>query len=803
MAPGRACVSGSDCAPSRSPDSVRAALTATALLVAALCSLSGHFSSWNAARADPPATHQLALSTKPVGDAWTDPANPVAKRFKDRITLWSLKKPVRPSVPEVKGANWPRDPIDRFILARLEAAKLTPSPEADRRTLIRRLSFDLLGLPPEAEDVQRFVADPAPDAYERLVERLLANKHYGERWGRHWLDVARYSDSNGFERDEFRSTAWRYRDYVIQSFNEDKPYNEFIREQLAGDELAPQPLGERGAQQLIATGFLRLGPCDSTAPLFVEDGKGRDYLMADLVSTTGSAFLGLTLACCQCHDHKYDPLLQADHFRLRAFFAAVKHSDDLSIDPAPVQADIKAHNGKIDAQISPLNQQVEAIRKKATERVFARRRISIIGLVPGAPAPLSVSGNLAFQASLDKQKIKPESVDKALTAEEKTRQEWLTKQIEALKAKKRAFTTVMAMVDAGATAPATRLFAQGDISRPLGEVPPGFLSVFDPNPATITAPSAQTTGRRTTLANWIVSRDNPLTARVLVNRLWQYHFGKGIVATPNDFGFSGTPPTHPELLDWLAVEFMESGWSIKHMQRLIVLSATYRQVSTVDPNKQPLDPDNRNLWRQNIYRVEAEILRDAQLAVAGKLLPKDSGPPLWPEVPLEILQSNPVIVETEKEMEGRPEGYYTDPVEKTDVRTVFTIQKRSVPLPLMQVFDQPESTISCGRRNMSTVAPQALQLLNGPFAVRMARAFAARVAKEAGLEPAKQVERAHWLALARAPDLKEQKLLVDMLKRHRDLHRQQKAAGPDSPEQAALVDLCRVLLNLNEFLYID
>jgi hypothetical protein len=741
------------------------------------------------------------------GNAWRDPANPVVKRFQgERLNLWSLKKPVRASLPVVRAKSWVRNPIDRFILARLEAAKLTPSAEADRRTLVRRLYFDLLGLPPTPEEVQQFVADSAPDAYERLVERLLANRHYGERWGRHWLDVVRYADGEGFERDEFRPNAWRYRDYVIQAFIEDKPYDTFIREQLAGDELAHQPLDERGAQQLIATGYLRMGPYDSTATLFKENSKGHDYLMADLVNTTGSAFLGLTVACCQCHDHKYDPLLQADHYRLRAFFAAARFRDDLVIEPAAALASLKAHYAAVDARTGPLRTQIAELTKPARERVARRRSLGLAllaaPLTQGHQGPLVNGARVAMEARLMALPVRTKEALPALQGPERKRYEPLARQVEQLEAQRRSPGTAMAMVDSGPTAPATHIFAQGDINRPLNEVPPGFLSVLDPNPAVIPPPSAQTTGRRTILANWIASKDNPLTARVLVNRLWQHHFGQGLVATPNDFGFSGSPPTHPALLDWLAVEFMESGWSIKHLHRLIVCSAAYRQVSTVDARKQVVDPDNRLLWRQNLCRLEAETLRDAQLLVAGKLRPMSSGPPRWPEVPMEVLQANPVVLESEKEMEGRPEGWYTSPGEEADVRTVYTIQKRSIPEPLLQVFDLPDAVTSCGRRNQSTVAPQALALLNGAFGVRMARAFADRVAREAGNEPVKQVKRAVWLALSRPPAPDEQRMLVDMLTRHRQLHQRQ-SSEKVNPQRAALVDLCRALLNANEFLYID
>jgi hypothetical protein len=749
------------------------------------------------AAASPPQRH----AGKPVGNAWSDPDNPVFQKFKgDRLDLWSFKKPVRPAVPAVRAASWPRNPIDAFILARQEAMRLGPSPEADRRTLIRRLSFDLLGLPPTPEEVQRFVQDPEPGAYARLVDRLLASRHYGERWGRHWLDVVRFADTEGFERDEFRPSAWRYRDYVTRSFNDDKPYSDFVREQLAGDELAGPPNDPRNPDRIIATGFLRLGPHDSTAALFREDQKVRDYLMSDLVSTTGSAFLGLTLACCQCHDHKYDPLLQADHFRLRAFFAGVKFRDDLVVDPPELRTEIERHNQAIQAKIETVKRQIKALIQLAAGKVQARRRALAVAALASRRDSLLSAGVMALFTQLDKLPIRDEEASPVFSRVDKARHAELARQVARLTSQKRPVALALAMTDAGPKAPPTRVFAQGDITRPLGEVPPGYLSAFDPNPAEITAPNHQTTGRRLALADWVASRDHPLTARVMVNRLWQHHFGQGIVATPNDFGFSGTPPTHADLLDWLAVEFMESGWSIKHMHRLMLLSATYRQTSTVDGRKRSIDPDNRTLWRQNMQRLEAETLRDAQLAVSGKLLPTGSGPPLWPEMPMELLQANPVIFESEKDMAGRLEAYYTSPADRTDVRTVYTIQKRSVLQPTLTVFDLPDHVISCGRRTVSTVAPQALALLNNGFSVRMARAFAERVAREAGRTPCHRVNRAFWLALGRQPRADERDLLLDMLDRHTELHARQKHV---SPEQAALVDLCRVLFNLNEFIYVD
>ena len=444
-----------------------------------------------------------------LGDAWSDPKNPVIKAFAgERLDLWSLKRPQRPDLPTVKQGEWCRNPVDHFVLGKLEAAGITPSAEADRRVLIRRLYFDLLGLPPTPEEVQAFVKDTSATAYEELIEQLLANPHYGERWGRHWLDVVRYADTNGCERDEFRPTAFHFRDYVIRSLNADKPYDAFIREQLAGDEMVPNaPETSAEADRLIGTGFLRAGQFDSTAPIFQEEARARDQLMADLANTTCSAFLGLTISCANCHDHKYDPLLQADHFRIRAFFSAVKN-DDAAVDLASDQQRISEHNAAIDVQVAELKAQLEATPEDQAEK-----------------------------------------------------RQSLNEQISKIEAGKQGLTTTLVMRDDGPNAPPTHIFYQGDHTSPRDEVQPGFLSILDPNPAEITRPHENTTGRRTALANWIASAENPLTARVMVNRIWQYHFGEPLVATPNDFGLQRCS-TDPSGIARLACLRVQREWLV-------------------------------------------------------------------------------------------------------------------------------------------------------------------------------------------------------------------------------------------------
>ena len=763
-----------------------------------------------------PATTALAVAPKAIpgeriGDAWSDSRNPIVRIFGgQRLDLWSLQAISNSPPPAVRNKHWVRNPIDRFVLARLEAAKLAPSSGADRRTLIRRLSFDLTGLPPSPEEVDAFVRDRAPDAYEQLVDRLLDSPRYGEHQARQWLDVIRYSDSNGFDWDEFRPRAWRFRDYVIRAFNADKPFDQFIREQLAGDELLAGPPRTAAEQDsLIATGYLRLGPQDNSAGAFNEQDRSRAELMADLVETTSSAFLGLTMACCRCHDHKFDPLSQADHFRLRAFFEPVKFTDDLPLDLATEQESIRRHNEKLDAQLKPFEQQRDELLAKVKQRLRDERAAK---LAPEEktwlelPQPSQV-GDLKSKVEAVKQKIEPsdQEVNDALNDKEKERRDQLGKEIAALKKQRRDFTLGWLMTDADGAVPVTHVLFQGNHKLPREVVEPGFISALDPNPAAIRkAANAKTTGRRLTLAEWIASPTNPLTARVLVNRVWQTHFGRGLVATGNDFGLAGARPANPELLDWLAAEFVRSGWSLKKLHRLVVTSAAYRQAfsqpvisrsvtskSVTKAMRQTTathtdSPITGSLITDSLIpvprRLSAEQLRDALLAVAGILQPKSGGPPVWPDLPPEVLQANPAFLD---DNETKTKGWYPSPKAEQNVRGIFLVQKRTVRVPFMETFDLPENATSCARRNVSTVAPQALSLLNSPLATEVAQAFAARVERETPATARERVERAFLLALQRRPASAERVACEHFL------------------AQRSLPELCRALLNLNEFIYVD
>jgi hypothetical protein len=763
-----------------------------------------------------------------IGDAFTDERNPIRQLFgSERLDLWSLKAPKFTAPPDSKivsrkalaAGNSPTEPaasalpltdaatdespgsmkdigpqlIDGWVSFQLNAAVLRQSAPADRRTLIRRLSFELTGLPPTPEAVDEFVQDDSEGSFEALVDRLLASPAYGERQAQLWLDVVRYADTHGYERDEFRPLIWRYRDYVVRSFNADKPYDQFVREQLAGDELlltakmAEQtatahanpsaatlvaecesvrtkaslveavdlrPRTAAEADLLIATGFLRLGQWDSTAAIFQEEDRLRAEMLADLTNTTASAFLGLTMSCCQCHDHKYDPLSQADHFRLRAFFAGCKSRDDLVIDLPEVCDRIAVQNADIDARSK--NLKAEQARLK------------------GNP-------------------------DSELRVAE------LDQEMKILAAKKESLQLAMGVAEEGVEVPATHLLVQGDFSAPRDAVDPGFVSLLDPRPASITSAGTLSSGRRLALANWITSPNNPWTARVLVNRIWQQHFGRGLVSTPNDFGYSGDAPSHPELLDSLAVLFVQNDWTIKDLHRAIVLSRTWQQSSNADESLQTVasvaDPDNRLLWKQSMRRLDAETLRDSMLFVSGLLKPVADGNPRWPEVPGELLSAQPSILEAQKnDDDGRMQGWYTDPVEQTDVRSLFLIRKRSLPVPFLQTFDLPDTTVSCARRDSTVVAPQALMLLNSPEAFRFCDAFASRVSADT-YDRESAVTAVFRFALQRAPDDDEQMMCHELLNRHA-----QGYAGTlsqDEAEHRARRDLCRAVLNLNEFAYVD
>ncbi|NBR83893.1 MAG: DUF1549 domain-containing protein [Verrucomicrobia bacterium] len=606
---------------------------------------------------------------------------------------WAFQPLRRIESPAVRDAAWPRNDVDRFILAALEAKGLKPSPEADRRTLIRRATFDLLGLPPTPEEVEAFVADTSPQAWERVVDRLLASPHYGERWGRHWLDLARYADSSGFHNDLDRPHAWRYRDYVIRSFNEDKPYARFIAEQLAGDEVP-------GADEetLIATGFCRNAPSNDD-----NMGKNKEQYrldeLDDVISTTSTVFLGLTVGCARCHDHKTDPISSADYYSLLAVF-----------------------NGT------------------------------------------------------EKRGVPKESDDKA-------------KAKEAVQ--------LQALIETKAKVPATHLLRRGSLQNKGPEVGPAVPVVLAAKPLEFPAPAAdaKSSGRRRVLAEWIAAPDNPLTWRVLANRIWQHHFGRGLVATPSNFGFKGERPTHPELLDFLAARLVAEGGRWKPMHKLLLMSATYRQASQI-PNYEfripnSTDPDNTLLWRMNSQRLEAESLRDSILAISGKLNAQAGGPGIKPRIRADLL--------TASQRNKWPALASEGPAQWR--RSVYIYVKRQLLMPMMELFDAPTTTDSCAERTRSVVPTQALVLMNDEFVEDQAGFLAQRAAADDG-KAAKAIARMHVLALAREPSAERLKQALAFVSA-REAAYASEAGAKASPRQRALTDLAHVLFNSSEFITIE
>jgi hypothetical protein len=609
--------------------------------------------------------------------------------FEKAKTHWTYRPLSRPAPPEVAVTSPVFNDIDRFILAKLAAAGLSPSPEADRATLIRRVTLDLTGLPPSPEEVAAFVADGSPKAYENLVDRLLASPHYGERWGRHWLDLARYADTSGFHNDLDRPNAWKYRDYVIQSFNDDKPYARFVAEQLAGDEVEGA-----GEETIIATGFCRNGPSndDNMGKTPVALAQYRADQLDDVISTASTVFLGVTIGCARCHDHKTDAFTSRDYYSLLAVF-----------------------NG--------------------TDKY---------GLVPGTEDARG-------------EKL---PTDKA--------------QIQGL-------------VEKSARVPATHVMRRGLASELGAEVPPAapaalLVSVTAPvfrDPA----PEAKTSGRRLALAEWIASPDNPLTWRVLANRVWQHHFGGGIVATPSDFGLNGARPTHPELLDWLAGQLISSDGRLKPLHKTIVLSATYRQSSAHRADAAARDPGNDLLWRMNLRRLEAEAIRDGILAASGKLNPKPGGPGIKPRIRPDLIPASQrnkwPSVPQENDSHWR--------------RSVYIYSKRQLLLPMLELFDAPATTDSCAARTESVVPTQALVLMNDEFVEEQAGYLARRALTDAGDDLPRAVARLFALAVS-VPASPEK------IAQAAEFVRKQQAAGAD--RQSALTDLAHVVFNSSEFIHI-
>lgn len=729
---------------------------------------------------------------------------------------WAFQTPVLSDVPVSTGQPALSNPIDAFIFSKLKKEGLTFSPPVDRRTLLRRVTFDLTGLPPTPEEINAFIEDRAPDAYEKVVQRLLASPRYGERWAQHWLDVVRFGETNGFELDNDREQAWRYRDYVVKSLNQDKPYDQFIREQIAGDELEPDNFELR-----VATGFLRAGPQHVVAGN-QDLAVNRQEWLTEVMFGVGNGVLGLTVGCARCHDHKFDPILQADFYRLQAFFAA---SDNVDYQPPNAEAAsaLKAAQAAHHEKLKPVKEQIAAIERPYIERLKAEKRDKLEKNEPvfasALAKPAEQRTELEKQQAKDAQRMLNVSWDEilaVLSPEDRTRRAAFRQQMHHLNLfSPEPLPKALAVSDTITPVPAMHLLKAGDPHRKSDEVRPGFLTVLLPSQAEWDAAITpvekgefKSTGRKLALANWLVRPDHPLTSRVMVNRLWHYHFGRGIVPTPNDFGRNGQPPTHPELLDWLAVEFVRTGWSLKKMHYLMVTSRTYRQGTEVDPRSGAKDPDNRWYWRMNRQRLDAETLRDSTLAIAGNLTEQIGGPSI--RVPLEPEVYDTIFTEAE------PDNLWpVHPDQRQHWRrSLYLIRKRNVRLPMLVAFDSPDMMSSCGARTASTHALQSLTLLNSDFMLLQSRLLAARVLREATGDRDRALTRLYELALGRQPLLAERRLAREFLAgqtrivAERIKRGEPVAAVPDlSPayaaaEAAAWVDLCLATMNMNEFIYL-
>lgn len=894
----------------------------------------------------------LTAFTAAAIQAASSPATPPTRAGPD---WWSLEPIRQVPVPDASASHWAVNPIDAFILNRLAASRLQPSPPADRRELLRRIYFDLLGLPPTPEQSAQFLTDGRADSYDRLVDQLLSSPQYGEHWARHWMDIARFGESDGFERDQIRTSAWRYRDWLIDAFNADMPYDLFARMQIAGDVLRP---GDPGG--IIATGFLVTGAYDAvgqTQQSAAMRAVVRQDEMEDLVGTTAQTFLSLTANCARCHDHKFDPIRQVDYYRLSADLAGVTRGDRaIAGDALKKAADLRI--AALDAQIQECSHRIAQIEQPVREKLTAERTPHP-GRVPPAPLPIArwdferdlndsigalngtprgattlssglhLDGNQAFvltaplnadlgektletvvqlsnldqrgggaigiqtldgsvfdaivfgereprrwmagsdgfsrtqsfvgpeetdavrrpvhiaivysadgtiagyrngipygrpyhssgpmkfrakqsqivfglrhlpqnagkmlagtilhaalydralsadevarAAGLDSAPVGPEQVLAALDSAHRTQIDQLTLEAERLVQQKdpersfRAYAVIPGPIEP------THLLRRGNPATPAELVPPGGVAAVDGAPADFgLAPDAPDADRRIKLAQWITDERNPLFARAIVNRLWQYHFGVGLVDTPNDFGFNGGRPSHPELLDWLASELIRRHWSIKQMQRLIVTSATYRQSSAMSPDAAQIDPGDRLLWRQSPQRLEAESLRDAVLSAAGELNLQAGGPGF---------QDFSTFIHNTQ--------FYVlhDYVGKSfNRRSIYRTWVRSGRNPMLDVFDCPDPSTRAPRRALTTTPLQALSLMNDSFILRMADRFAERLTREAGTDPVAQIARAYQLAFARSPDAEES------------------AAARQLVERDGLPALCRVLFNCNEFAYVD
>jgi hypothetical protein len=856
---------------------------------------------WVAQGAPMPETLDPAIVHQDGGVQYNNEINDESRNW------WSYRPIARPAPPEVENPAWSKHPIDRFVYAKAAEHGLTPNGRADRRALIRRAYYDLTGLPPTPEEIQTFVADSSAEAWPALIDRLLASPHYGEKWGRHWLDLVRYAETNGYERDNPKPHIWRYRDYVIDAFNQDKPYNRFVQEQLAGDELEGG-----GIEGIAATGYYRLGIWDDEP---ADKAQGRYDTLDGIVDTTAQVFLGMSMGCARCHDHKIDPIPQADYYRMLSFFQNTTdmHTTNItrSILGPEEQAAFDEASAKHRSDIARAERRVRALEREFAEKLYEvepqlagnthvsdmtdlryrffrdtykalpdfdnlkhedegsarndffdlshRTRDEYFGFVfegtlqvPATGAytfyldgddgvRLLVNGTVVterdgmhamndersgtveltdgahpirleyFQAgaemglyaawsgpgferrllSNEKKSVDiaaefPKRAGELLGEDTVKRHAMLQEKVAALKAREiPGGKYAAAIAEHGPQAPDTFIHLRGNPHAEGAKVEPGFPAVLGfPDPVITVPEDSPTSRRRIALAQWITDPANPLTARVMANRLWQYHFGRGIAETSSDLGQAGMPPTHPELLDWLASELVSGDWRLKRMHRMIMLSRAYQMSSAGNEANLAKDPDNRLLWRYDMRRLTAEELRDSILAVNGTLNPKLGGPSVFPPMPRAVLETSSIP----------DKAWGTSPPEEHTRRSIYIHVKRSLVHPLLQDFDLADTDNSCPVRFATVLPTQALDLMNSEFAHEQAAAFATRIKAEA-TEPREQVARAMTLVTGRAPEDEEIAAGLEFLQEMQTAHRRD--------ADAALQRFALLMLNLNEFVFLD
>jgi hypothetical protein len=689
-----------------------------------------------------------------------------------RGRYWAFQKVVRPPVPPIGDAS-ERNPIDAFVLQALRQKQLAPTRFLDRAQLLRRVTYDLTGLPPTPGELDSFLKDQTRDAYEKVVDRLLASPHYGERWASKWLDVVRYADTNGFELDQDRPHAWRYRDYVIRSFSQDKPYDRFVREQIAGDEMFP---GDQEA--LIATGYLRAGS-EHVVAGNIDPEESRQEVLTEIATNVGQTFLGMTINCARCHNHKFDPILQADFYGLQAIFAGARGKDVEIAAPDEKTAWNPAQQAYKE-KLAPIEEALKSLAKPYEEQIREERKRTL------DPNLLEAVNTLKDQRTPEQKRLatdaeaqlKPawDDVVAVMPASAKSQREKLRQRLHEVQwTAPDPLPAAYGFVNADEPALPSYVLRLGDPHSRLDPVDPAIPFVVR---AGYTIP-VNSAGRRTAFANWLASTENPLTARVMVNRIWQFRMGEGLVRTPNDFGTMGDKPDSHALLDWLAAEFMAGDWSVKAMDRLIVTSSVYRQSSAPDEAKSKVDPQNRLFWRMNRKRFDAEMIRDATLSISGTLNPQTGGRPV--KIPIEPEVYDLIFTEFERD------GLWPVSPDKSvqNRRGIYLYNKRSVRLPLFTAFDQPDAITSCPVRPVSTHALQALSLFNSVFIQEVSQAFAARLERSCGSDRGCQINSAWLLALSRRPRPEENRLAVKFFK-----------------SGGTLPDFCLALFNRNEFIYV-